>query len=180
MDVPTAPYRAHLAQSSLCGNEEWICSSEVELFRCFGSSTRTTTPPVLASMTAVTSALMMLQALGQRVPFVYGPGASLPKVMTLLRHMHVAGDRAIQVEEVVFVYCNEETTVLNATRAEANVIIEALVALFAAQNKKIQAMIDDIAAFQCKVVSDSATLQNEREMCAKEHADLTLLRRKEF
>ena len=62
--------------------------------------------------------------------------------------MHVAGDRAIQVEEVVFVYCNEETTVLNATRAEANVITEALVALFAAQNKKIQAMIDDIAAFQ--------------------------------
>ena len=87
----------------------------------------------------MSAALMLLAAWSARAsPVVYGSGASLPRVITMERLKHVACDRANQEEQVAFgklrTHCNEETSVLNAAMAEANINIEAL----AAQTKKVQ------------------------------------------
>jgi len=60
---------------------------------------------------------------------------------------------------------------MHATMAQANTNIEALAEHTAAQTEKIQKDGDELAAFQGEVASDSETLQSEREMRAKKHAD---------
>jgi len=122
------------------------------------------------------ASLMLLAAWSARASAaVKGSDASLPKVITMLRNMHADGDRMIQEEKVAFAkfdtYCNEETRDLNAAIAQANTNIEALAAHIAAQNDKIRGTGDEMAALQGQVASDSATLQREGEMRAKEHAD---------
>ena len=53
----------------------------------------------------------------------------------------------------------------------ANTNSEALAGHVAAQNKKIQGPRDDMDLLQGTVASDSATLQSEREMRARKHAE---------
>ena len=102
------------------------------------------------------------------------PCASPPKVVPMLRSMHVGGDRAIQGAQEAcgkFVtYCNEENSVLK-TMAQARIHNEALAADIVAQNKKSKRREKDIAALQCEAASDTAAFQGDREVRLQKRAD---------
>ena len=144
------------------GNGEWICSSEVELFRCAAVSSVSRLAPVLFSVTAVVSAsLMLLAGWSARASiFWYGPGASLAKVLTMLRHSACSGRSCDRGGTSGFRHVRHllqrRDHIPNAAMAKANSNSEALAAHVVTQDKKIQATRDDIAALQCEVASESA------------------------